>query len=527
MDTYRNTSKLTIIFVFTSIFLLLLTGCPPRPPVVVITVTPTQATIDVGESILVSAESSDTNDIIVWSSSNNSIVSVTEAGLVLGISAGTASITATGSMSNASATVSIQVVEPEVWDPDTFVYDVSLAPDVNYVDESVLGMLSSYDEENRLYYFDLDQVQAYGWEFIEGEPLIVHGAGLGRILEIVETDNQIIIETDFISLTDIITEGEIAWDYGVEFTEEKIAAIEIPGKGIYYPTKGTPLEINLDVGNLNYLLKVNLDSKIATFDFTVSRSLAGPAGARFQAVGQLERFRSMDLIEIQGGALTTFEHQLNGLKGDVTLELVLAASGNDAVNLEFPVTIMRIPFMVGPIPVVLNIRIQFVVNAVVPLDGSAHVKTRFAYNSDLGLSCDGVAVEAGGRMGDTQFGDPIHQTGASSAIAANFGVGFPRVELSVAGNTLVPWAQVAFLVGGSYTFHPACQTADATFLGAAGYKLGFLGLNLLSGSKTLFREDKELLRAGSCPKNTYPLEYELIADSMMYDLFSSDYFIRN
>ena len=122
---------------------------------------------------------------------------------------------------------------------------------------------------------------------------------------------------------------------------------------------------------------------------------------------------------------------------------------------------MNIPFVVGLVPVKLKIGAQFVVNAAVPLDGSAQVGTTFTYDSDLGLDFDGVTVQAGGRAGDTTFGDPLHMTGASSAISANFGIGFPRVSLDVAGGTLVPW-QTA-LIGGSYIVPPARQTADAQF----------------------------------------------------------------
>lgn len=504
------------------VLVMVLAGCPKPPEDARITITPRTATIDVGETVTFSATSSDSKDEIAWSTNNSNVATVNQSGVVTGVAAGQTKVVAKGSVSGATASATVTVVVP--WEPDEFVYDVILAPGVVEVEESVLDALIGYDDEYDAgenpayrYYFDAALAADYGLEFIEGDPLLVHGVGLGRIADVSEQGGQIIVETDFAPLTEIITDGQIAWDYGVEFTPEKVAAIEVPGKGIYYPTKGQPIEINLDVGDFNYLLKVTLDTDNATFDFTVSRDMPGPAGARFQAVGHLERFRSQDFIEIESGSLRSFDHQLNGLRGEATLELVVAASGSDGVNLEFPVTIMRVPFAVGPIPVVLNIRIQFVVNAVVPLDGSARVQTRFTYNSDLGLACDGVSVSAGGRMGETQFGDPVHETGASSPISANFGMGFPRVELSIAGNSVVPWAQVAFLVGGSYTVIPPCQTADATFLGAAGYKLGFFGLNLLSGSTTLFREDKELLRAGDCPKGVYVQEYEILAEELMLE----------
>ncbi|NJL71867.1 MAG: hypothetical protein HC888_09780 [Candidatus Competibacteraceae bacterium] len=141
--------------------------------------------------------------------------------------------------------------------------------------------------------------------------------------------------------------------------------------------------------------------------------------------------------------------------------------------------------------------------------------TQFTYNSDLGFSYDGTTVQAGGRMGDVTFGNAVHQTGASNAISANFGIGYPRVSMDIAGGTLVGWAQTAFLVGGSFTFMPACQTADAQFIGSAGYDLGILGVQLASGSKKLFEQKKELLRAGQCSK---PEPFESTALALEHDL---------
>lgn len=389
---------------------------------------------------------------------------------------------------------------------DEFIFDVELAPETIYIDEDLLGLLLDEDLENEVYTFDAAGLAAQGVELLENAPLIIHGKTIRRIAALREEAGAIIVETEYCTLNEAIHEGTIAWDYGVAFTPEKIAAIELPGWGKVYPKAGEPIVFDITIGDYNYKITCTLENTHATAEFIVSKSLPGSAGARLEAKGEIQRFRSRNNIVLAGGAPSDFDHQLNGMRGDLTLELIVAASGNDAINFEFPVPVMTIPFVVGFIPVELKIKIQFVINAVVPYDGSSRVKTAFHYDSDLGFSYDGISLSAGGYLGSVGFGDPIHQTGASSAISTNFGVGFPRVELSIARETLVPWAQTAFLIGGSYTFTPACQTADALFLGALGYKLGFLGWNIASGSKTLFREEKELLRSGQCPKSAIPLE---------------------
>jgi hypothetical protein len=389
----------------------------------------------------------------------------------------------------------------EPWEPDSFTFDVDVVPEAVMIAEEQLDLVLDSDPENHVYTFSAAGLQSAGLELAAGQPLIIHGVAIRRITSIQTDGDQVVVETEYIRLNEVITDGVVAWDYGVEFTPERIESVEIPGKGIIYPKKGTPIEFSIKVGALTYDIRATLDQEFTTIEFTVTKGLGGSAQARFVLTGELRRFRSRDTIEFAGQELQEFGHELNALTGEVTLELVVAASGQDFINLELPVPIMKIPFVVGFIPVVLNIRAQFVINASVPLDGSSRVKTKFNYNSDIGFTSDGIDFSAGGRMGDVTFGQDVNQTGASSAISVNFGVGFPRVELSIAGDSVVPWAQTAFLIGGSYTFQPACQTADALFLGAAGYNLGFFGVDLLSGSKTFFQEKKELLRAGNCPES--------------------------
>ena len=394
----------------------------------------------------------------------------------------------------------ITVAADTTWAPDTSTFDVTLASDVLRVPDGELeNVILQWNPEEHAYLLDKTETDRLGLTLDVGDPFILDGIEVGRISYVEVDGTEIYLETEMIPLNEVFPDGEIAWDYGVEFTAESVKSIEIPGVGEFPVKAGTPINITFEQGGLKYELKATLDGATADFDFTVTKGVGAGVTARFTAKGQIVRFRNKNQINFEGGQLTHFGHELNGMRGNTELKLVVAGSGSDAIDFKLPVPIMKIPFVVGYIPAVLSISAQFVVNAAVPLEGSAQVGTSFAYDSDLGFNFNGVEVMAGGRAGDTTFGDPLHMTGAASAISANFGIGFPRVSLDIAAGTLVPWAQTAFLVGGSYTFTPACQTADAQFIGAAGYNLGILGFELASGSKTLFTQKKELLRAGDCP----------------------------
>lgn len=398
-------------------------------------------------------------------------------------------------------TALIQVLPDPAWPEDTSTFEVDVAPGVHVVEEADLAaVIDQYNPDEHAYLLRPAALADLGIQLAVGDPLILAGIEVGRVAYLEEDAGGIYIETETIPLNEVFPNGEIAWDHGVEFTPDIVKSIEIPGVGEFPVKAGTPVNITFEQGGLKYELKVVLDGATADFDFTVTKGVGAGVKARFTAKGQIVRFRNKNHIRFEDGQLQDFGHELNAMRGHTDLALVVAGSGNDLVDLKLPVPIMKIPFVVGYIPATLSIGAQFVVNAVVPIEGSAQVATRFTYDSDLGLDFNGTTMTAGGRMGDVRFGDgATTATGAASAIGANFGIGYPRVSLDIAGGTLVPWAQTAFLVGGSFTFTPPCQTADAQFIGAAGFDLGILGFSLASGSRTLFTMKKPLLRAGQCP----------------------------
>ena len=91
------------------------------------------------------------------------------------------------------------------------------------------------------------------------------------------------------------------------------------------------------------------------------------------------------------------------------------------------------------------------------------------------------------------------ETGASTAIGANFGLAFPRLELAIFGESVVPWIQTAFLIGGDFTFTPPCQQAKSTFIGACGVNFSFFGLGYSANHK-FWEEEKVLLQTAECPQ---------------------------
>lgn len=384
------------------------------------------------------------------------------------------------------------------WPADRVDFDVKWGDDVTLVDQNQLGLLQEMDLENHIYVFSAQGVADSGLDLTEGRILVIYNTSLRRISAVYEDGDSLVVETEYATLTEAIEDGTLSWDVGVEFDPARIIEASVSGQSVQPDADGT-IEFKITDGPFTYNLKMVLQKETATIDFDITKGVANMASAKLTAQGTVQRFRTRDTIVINGHQLQSYDQSLDKMKGDLTLGLIMAASGDNFINLELPVVLIKYPVVIGMIPVILNIKVQFVINASVPANGSSQVKAKFTYDSDLGFRYTGSDIESRGRLGLVTFGKETNQTGAPGAISANFGMGFPRVELGIFGETIVPWAQTAFLIGGSYTVFPACQTADAQLLGAAGVNLSFLGVSGNLGSKTFFSVKEKLLRAGNCP----------------------------
>ena len=126
--------KKSALIVSLCILMIGLTGCPRRPAT--ITITPTEASIEVGATVALTAESSNANDTISWTSENEAIATVDASGLVTGVSEGQTAITATGSASGVSASATVTVTRT----PDI---EVTVTPSAAEITEGETVSLSA------------------------------------------------------------------------------------------------------------------------------------------------------------------------------------------------------------------------------------------------------------------------------------------------------------------------------------------------------------------------------------------------
>ena len=380
----------------------------------------------------------------------------------------------------------------------TGTFDATFTEQTIYFDLTEIDDIISIDTVNQIYKFKKTSVKAN--EIAKDKILLIHGTALRKVTEVTNSGNEIIVETDDATLDEAIKDGTIEWTTYCDFNPETQLQIEI-GKKVYQPTfqSGNKVSFSINLGDgYEYAITMELNKTSANVKMSVTKKINSAVKATFAADGTISSFSSFNKIQYANSKLVNYTNDNKNLKGDLTLSATVAGSGNASINKEIPFVIISIPYTVGPIPVFIRIKLQLVINVVVPIDGSAQASINFKYDSETGLTYNGLNVEPKMRIGNYTITKNKSEVGASSAIAVNYGIGFPRLELGIFDKVIVPWVQTAFLISNDYTFYPACKQTRASYIAGCGYNFEFLGIKS-SATKNLWQRDTTIDKTGNCP----------------------------
>ena len=376
-------------------------------------------------------------------------------------------------------------------------FDATFTKETVYFDSSETDKgVVSIDEERNIYKFRNTSEKAK--QLKKGDIVLIHGKAFGKANKVTNQGNEIIVEAIEATLDELIEDGTIEWATYCDFQPGTQFKAQM-GDEIYEPSfrAGNDVKFDFNYGDCKYTIVMDMKKESADVKLEVEKKIGSAVKGKFTAEGKISSFSSENKIVYKKSKLTNFSNSNTNLQGELTLSITVAGSGNDAVNLNMPVILGAYPLMVGPIPTVIKLKIQIVINAVVPLDGSAQVSAKFKYDSQTGFSYDGVTPQVKGKIGSYSIDKGITETGASSAIAVNFGIGFPRIEVGIFNSVVVPWVQTAFLIGGDYTAFPACRQARAQFIGSCGIDFSFLGFKH-SENKNIWSQEQVLFKTGDC-----------------------------
>ena len=360
--------------------------------------------------------------------------------------------------------------------------------------------VKNYDEDFSTIVFEGSSSKASG--LAVGDIIFIWGKTLRKVSSVDDSGGDIVVVTEKATLDEAVEEAKISWDKGIEFNSENVPSIIQGGKESPIPQiADDKFKAEFKVGEFDGSVEFEVMKEKANVTCELKKDLGNNIAASYKFEGNIERFRSKADMEMKNSKLQNFEYDHKGFRGDLTLTLTATATAEDLLGgFELPVVIYKVPFIVGGIPMSLNFKIVFVINTkLIGFDASSWVSAKFKYDSNLGLTYDGVdAGVSGGPVSYSMDKDKAQTGGSAPAVTANFGVGFPRVEVSMLNDVIVPYIQTGFLINGFYrTGTKPCQEAKALFQGLVGFNFELFGLKL-SGSKVIWENEKILLQSGDC-----------------------------
>lgn len=361
--------------------------------------------------------------------------------------------------------------------------DADLSDETVFIDDQATeSAMTDSDNENQTYTFDQKALADAGIELEAGEVMLISKVALGRISSVSESNGEVVVKTEFASLTEAFENADIEWDRSFEFTPEVLenSVIEFQGKH-FKPFMVSATKSEWEISSGPYKGKASIEANGASATITVGlKKEEGNTSVGFSAKTTIKQIANYTNIEIRDHETKSFEFIHPNMGGEVELNLAAAGGGVDQDIGIGPLAMLKIPFTIGPIPVVLAVNVRTVAKIDVKGNASAVANTKFSYSGRSGLKYDGTNVSTDF---DNAIANPNH-LGGSGDLAAFIGVnvnaqwGFtaPELELQMFGNTLVPYLRPEFYLRANLTWGPVCQNVSAEYKVAAGLSFRFLGV---------------------------------------------------
>lgn len=373
-----------------------------------------------------------------------------------------------------------------------------------------------------------------------GEILVVERNLIRKVVDVRESGDEVLVTTAEATLGEFIKDGEIGWDYKIDWNDLPAATYESAAAGAGLddlrvastsnrPPAGLPrttiagkeLKFAGDVKGFAVELKFVPKADKLEFDLNASRS-----NVKVSAKGFITQFQHEAEINFTDGAADLLDTTVTGLKGDA--ELTWAAFqvndptfDDDITAFELPLN-LPIPFAVGPVPMTLNVKMNIrVVPALTAGQASSGGSFKVNYDSQHGFSTNGGSVNPLAKVASfaADLGAKDTVTAGFGPVGFGFGLEWPRLELAlghpVTAKLMQPYVFLTMntYVNGQWTPGttltadiPPCQRASIKLSAIAGYKLSVLGMaeisdNTLLWEKTIdkYKDNRACTLTGEAP----------------------------
>jgi len=389
--------------------------------------------------------------------------------------------------------------------PEKSNYEVEYTDNTVVIEEDVMESFISSDKKTGVYKFKSDADDLL--DLRPGEIVFFYGNSVRRVNNVVEEGDEIIVNTEYVTLNEAIKNGTIEWENKIDWSsgqaEVQNASLLIGGDEIFAAQTKSEFKINYKGKIKGWDLSVDLvpkDNKL-TIDITATKEIAGQKVCTISGKGFISQFTNECHFRFTDSNLDNFEMVNHGINGELELKFAAVGLGSQVAQLEIPAKI-KIPTRVYGIPVSFNLGCNLKIFPEVGQGASSQASYKITYNSDMGFKFANNSAEATSKL-NSQNMEVTGETVSAGAITTGVGVGleFPRIEVAVLGEIIVPYflyntSIVTFYEPGIASNVPPCQEGKMTIKCVSGVDLQFLGASY-AFSKDHFEKVRKWQTEGS------------------------------
>ena len=389
-------------------------------------------------------------------------------------------------------------------EPDKSTYDVEFTDITVVIEKDIMESFISSDKKSGVYKFKNDADDLL--DLKPGEIVFFYGNSVRRVNNVVEDGGEIIVNTEYVTLNEAIKNGTIGWENKIDWSsdqaevqnaslligDELFAAQETSEFKIHYEGKIQGWDISLDLVPKNNKL---------TIDITGTKSIAGQKVCTISGKGFISQFTNECHFRFADSNLESFEMVNHGLNGELELKFAAVGLGSQIAQLEIPAKI-RIPTRIYGIPVSFNLGCNLKIFPEVGEGASSQASYKIIYDSDMGFKFANNTAEATSKLNSHNM-EVTGETVSAGVITTGVGVGleFPRIEVAVLGEIIVPYflyntSVITFYEPGIASNLPPCQEGKMTIKCVSGIDLQFFGASY-AFSKDHFEKVRKWQTEGS------------------------------
>jgi len=393
----------------------------------------------------------------------------------------------------------------KIAEPDKSTYEVEYTDNTFVVDEEVMESFISSDKKSGVYKFNSDADDLL--DLKPGEIVFFYGNSVRRVNNVVETDGEIIVNTEYVTLNEAIKNGTIGWENKIDWSsgqaEVQNASLLIGGDEIFAAQTTSEFKINYKGKIKGWDISLDLVPKNnkLTIDITGTKSIGGQKVCTISGKGFISQFTNECHFRFTDSNLENFEMVNHGINGELELKFAAVGLGSQVAQIEIPAKI-KIPTRVYGIPVSFNLGCNLKIFPEVAEGASSQASYKITYNSDMGFKFADNSAEATSNLNSNNM-EVTGETVSAGAITTGVGVGleFPRIEVAILGEVIVPYflyntSVITFYEPGIASNLPPCQEGKMTIKCVSGVDLQFFGASY-AFSKDHFEKVRKWQTEGS------------------------------